>query len=71
MIQYVSGECTSKLMEYLLNHEEDICMGINDMDDLKSIFYELIGRLPQLDSPIITEDELRFIQKRIQDKEQE
>ena len=43
-----------KLKEYLLNHEEDIVMGINDMDDLFTVFESFIGRTPTLPPHEIT-----------------
>ena len=70
MVQYVSGESTTDLIVYLRNHEEDIGDKINDFDDLSLIFYELIGHHAN-PSVTITKDELRFIQKRLNDlKEQ-
>jgi len=37
----------NELAQYLLDHEEDIAIGINDFDELRSTFKAIIGREPK------------------------
>jgi len=40
----MTKEAERLLEEYLLNHEEDIAIGINDFADLRAVFICLLGR---------------------------
>jgi len=62
----ISSSTHANLIDYLHNHEEDIADGINDFGSLLGVFAEIMERKPN-PSVTITKDELRFIQKRLND----
>jgi len=37
-------KCLTDLSEFLIYHEEDIAIGINDFGDLQDLFYHEVGR---------------------------
>ena len=42
----LSVDATYELVDYLLEHEDDIAWSINDFDYIRSLFIEVIGRNP-------------------------
>ena len=46
-MRLLSESSVTKLIEYILYHEDDIAYGMNDFDDLMGIFTEIFGRLPE------------------------
>ena len=48
--KYISSEATDDLMHYLISHESDIALDINDFGELRAIFTELLDHEPKEDS---------------------
>lgn len=58
----LSHLCFKQLRDYLLDHEQDIACSINDFDDLRQMFVEVIGRAPE--NPMHSEQMKKLIRKK-------
>lgn len=47
---WLDCDSVDALRAYLLHHESDISIGINDFGELKGIFYDLFDREPKADT---------------------
>ncbi len=44
--EIIKGEDLKKLTEYLIYHEQDISIGINDFADLRGVYKTIVGFEP-------------------------
>ena len=47
MATKLSNKLTAHLRDYLMCHEKDIYNGINEFGELRDIFIEIVGRIPE------------------------